>query len=307
MTKTVPKRTTTKVGRTSQEEKPPRYELKQGTWSVSIIKQSALGQEGVHLEMDDEVAQRHAQQLCGSQVTVALITVRPMKLFRHQQKVIFVMIENTEKGEQYDRVVHGYINSYGATRVTYLADTQPVICSVLPRQTLVLRARLSKKAVKKSTWMTHRKCENLQNLKKKLNEMKPTLHIADLFRMEKDDDTMTWLQRVPEDQAESWLQARGMGLTYAPLGEATQRYRVLWDRDISEIEDTIRGEVWQPGRLCWPCDCSTWCWSQVCIGDLLAGKGNSRATDWPALLGQWHPCGLCRDGCFTVAGGAGLS
>ena len=64
-------------------------------------------------EQDEQLAERHAQQLAGTTHRVALITVKPLSIFRHQERATIVLLETNDKGEQQDRVVNAVINSLG--------------------------------------------------------------------------------------------------------------------------------------------------------------------------------------------------
>ena len=103
--------------------KAPKLELKEGSWSVPMMKQFALGQAS-----DEMMATKHSQQLCGSSHVVALVTVKPLLLHRHQHHCVFVVVETNDKKESKRQFVNGCVNSHGPQPVVYLAETQPIMC-----------------------------------------------------------------------------------------------------------------------------------------------------------------------------------
>ena len=145
--------TASKRSTTSSITTPQRtLTLKPGTWSQEILSEFALGTDGVYLELSMETARRHAQQLCGTKNNIALITTQALDLFKHQQRATFVLLERTAQGIERDKVVTGFIHSFGKQPVKYLDDTQTLVSKLIPRATVVLRARMRRSTCEKKDW-----------------------------------------------------------------------------------------------------------------------------------------------------------
>ena len=137
------------------------------------------------------LALRHEKQLKGTVHNVALLTARPLLECPKQTQCAFVAIETNLKREQRDHVLKGWVNSYGPHAVTYQAETLPVVGAIAPQSTLVLRGRVRKDAATKQHWEGYAGCSSPMQLKQHLQTLRTDIHVTDLFRMEKDNESVT--------------------------------------------------------------------------------------------------------------------
>ena len=241
-----------------QTDKTKKLRLKPGTWSEKILSEFALATNGVFLELSMETASRHARQLCGTQNQIGLVTTQALDLYKHQQRLTFVLIEEGEDGIERDKVVQGYLSSFGQTPIRYLADSQPIVSKVIPRSTMVLRARCKKTACTPKEWGELTKLTTPQQFRKYLEQHRPDLQVSDLFRIEKDDLTMSWLIRIPQTQMKAWLISDKLPFCHLPVGPDVDSFRIIWDRETETLPQIRAKYEGVPGFL----------------GPVLAAKGN---------------------------------
>ena len=215
-----------------------RYRLKEHTWTQPVMQEFALGQNSVYLEPSVSSAKAHAMQLKDTQNSVALISVEPLESHAQRTKCTFVIIETAQDGTEQDRVVSGDVHTFDPVPITYIPDTQPVVCVAGPRATQVLRARVRKTAVAASVWKEVAACTQLAQLRQYVNSKRDDLHISDIFRLEADQDSVTWLQRVSQREVNAWLLAKDLEICCSPLGGENSTYinKVLWDKEIATIQ-----------------------------------------------------------------------
>ena len=210
--------------------------LKPGTWSQEILSEFALGTDGVYLELSMDSARRHAQQLCGTKNNIALITTQALDLFKHQQRATFVLLERTEQGVERDKVVTGFIHSFGKQPVKYLDDTQTMVSKLIPRATVVLRARMRRSTCEKKDWDDMGKCSLPHQIRQYLENARPDLKVNDVFRIENDSVSKTWMMRVSQSQLRSWLIADGLPFCVLPVGPEMDGFRIIWDREADNLK-----------------------------------------------------------------------
>ena len=216
-------------------EKTKKHRLKPGTWSEKVLSEFALATDGVFLELSMETATRHARQLCGTQNQIGLVTTQALDLYKHQQCLTFVLIEEGEDGVERDKVVQGYISSFGKTPIRYLTDSQPIVSKVIPRSTTVLRARCKREACTVQEWGELNKLQTPVQYRKYLEQKRPDLQVSDLFRIEKDDQTISWLVRIPKSQMRDWLISEKMPMCHLPVGTEVESFRIIWDRETETL------------------------------------------------------------------------
>ena len=108
-----------------------RFQLQEGTWSVPVMRSFILGQSGVHLETDATTALHHAQQLSKTTHTVGLLTIAPIGIHTSVEKITFLLQEHAEGQAVKEKVVTGYLQSYGPHKVeykgkVYMAERKPM-------------------------------------------------------------------------------------------------------------------------------------------------------------------------------------
>ena len=59
-----------------------------------------------------------------------LLTTRPLDVYQHQEKITFM--ERTPAGQKRDKIVTGYLQSYGTQPIRYLAAPQMMVSQHTP-------------------------------------------------------------------------------------------------------------------------------------------------------------------------------
>ena len=209
--------------------------LQEGQWSVPVMHSFSLGQAGVYLETDSSVAQIHARQLLNSKHVVGLLTIAPIGVHASVEKLTFILQEQQSGMPSREKVVTGYLQSYGPKRVEYKGKIFTAERASAPPTTQVLALYTRKTAIEDKQWKELHEISSVPALKKQLNQYLPEAKLEDVFRIKQEGESYSCLVRIPREQAQMWMQAKTLPFTASPLGNDAQDFKVLWDRECKKL------------------------------------------------------------------------
>ena len=221
---------------TAQQASGIKWELDQQEGSQPVLKSFQLGLPGIYLEESLTEAEKHAQRLCGSKHCVALLTVRPLSLQKHLQAVTFKLKNPQAAGGERQRVVHGYLNSFGPDPVQHLGGVDVIHRRATASPTQVLLGIIRKDYVSAETWQEAQKLDTPAKVKEQLRQLRSDLIVEDTFRLRHESSSIQIMIRVKSSQVTQWPAAKTLPMLSSPIGEQAAAYRIVWDKDLTSTQ-----------------------------------------------------------------------
>ena len=113
---------------------------------------------------------------------------------------------------------------------------------------MLIRGRLRKETVPKEQWEKVAKCKAPSEVRKLLAEHHPQLHLADLFRLDAEPGSISWLQRIPEgDHGAVDGDKAARHHLCAHRGKPSRSIRSYGTRECQKVEDVYKKFGGLPG------------------------------------------------------------
>ena len=168
---------------------------------------------------------------------MALLSVQPLPTAKATTKLHFVLLRGKPGERTTQQVVEGFLNNFGPEPVRHLQHVEQLQASKGAPTTVVVSVLAAKSTVSASEWASISKCSTISALKAALASEAPNLVYEDLFKLNVQDQKVTFLARIRQSALSTWLQAEGLPCTVVPLGDSIEQFRVLWDKGVSTLSE----------------------------------------------------------------------